>query len=163
MYATSVNGLLDEQALDKATGGLQSLSDWLRSIFDPKAITYTGRELNVADMGTTEGGVISVKGWIGRDDTYLNMVIYDIRATGFTPGTGIILQGLEAAYTTTRDLGLEGFTIQGSLANERLSIYLTSVAQLNGGVVYSNGSWETVVVPVSVEVPVPLPSIHGRP
>lgn len=142
-----------------AAGALPSLRDWLKSILDPDQITTEGRELKVSDLGTTEGGTITVNGWIGRDDHYLNIVIYNIRVVGYTFGSGVVVQGLQQVYTTTRDLGLFGFTIQGSLANVGLSRYLGSVAAMNGGYISSVNNWETVTVPVSVQVPI-LPPSH---
>jgi RHS repeat-associated protein len=106
--------------------GLPTIGNVLTDIFsDP---TPQGRELNIRDLGTTEGGIITVTGriWVAKNS--LMLWIYELRARRFSFGRrGIIFQSIEHAMETARRLGLRRVVISPSLANPELQRFMSAL------------------------------------
>ena len=120
-------------SLVSASDGIFDIPGLIEHLLYGQEITVVGRPLSVRDLGTTEGGTITVIGWIRRDRNSLEIWIEEIVARGY-PGLGrnsIVFQGLEAAVNRARLMGLRYVNIAAILANANLVRFLDSYGALN--------------------------------
>ena len=121
--------------------GLPSVGDVMKIIFGGEISEY-GRPINIRDIGTTNGGIITVSGWISVQGHNLVIEIDLILAHG--PEL-FVYQGLNAAMDTAYRRGLSGVTISGTIMNPKITNFLSQIAAMQPGAVIQTGAGVTTV------------------